>query len=83
MSKFLNRLTGYVSNVPRRLEGSDLIAFESAARNRQPPRNIEFIRNSIRTANPVRWRRMQSDLAWLRKEMRKRGMNPEEARWVL
>ncbi len=33
--------------------------------------------------NRRRWRRLQRDFSWLRKEMEKAGLNPEDARFVI
>jgi hypothetical protein len=37
----------------------------------------------LRLRNPWRWRRMQKDVRWARKQLDKMGYDPEEIRWLL
>ncbi len=41
------------------------------------------IRDFFQARNRWRWNRLQRDYAWLRKEMKKVGLNPEDARYLL
>ena len=47
------------------------------------PKNIESVRRLIRHRNPVRWYNLQRDFKWVQKEMKKMGLNPEDARYIL
>ena len=51
--------------------------------DRRPPARIEELRKEIARSNPMRWLSLQTDLRWLKRQMKKRGMNPEDARWLL
>lgn len=46
-------------------------------------KNAEQARKLIRAINPVRFRQCQSDFKWLQKQMKKIGLNPEDARYLL
>lgn len=50
-----------------------------------PPSNHtrESIRSAIKSRNPVRFNRMMRDFRWMQKQMKKMGLNPEDARWLL
>ena len=43
----------------------------------------ENIRMALRDRNPARWRRLQLDVKWMKNELRKMGLNPDDARWYL
>jgi hypothetical protein len=49
----------------------------------RPPKNLLQMQAAVARRNPRRWRRMQRDLKWLEKRMKKMGLNPEDARWLL
>lgn len=58
--------------------------FAGTARPSRPHvSEVRVLQDSIRKKNPVRWHRLQKDLAWLRKQMVKHGHPPEKARWLL
>lgn len=69
----------------RRLSDEDFGDFfsSSAKQDRKPPKGIDELRKEIISTNPFRWASLKIDLRWLKKEMRKRGMDPEDARWLL
>jgi len=71
------------SNKTRQLGEEDHIDFQEAASKRQPPPNIEQLREHFKAKNPHRWRRMNSDKRWAEKQLRKLGMNPDDWRWLL
>ena len=80
-SDWLSRLE---KSTVRKLTDEDIDGFYAAAEKRpMKERTIVNIQEEIKLKNPVRWNRMQRDLKWLKKQMRKMGLNPEEARWVL
>lgn len=69
-----------------RLTDQDVESFFAAANSKPKeirPVTIGSLRKEIRTVNPVRWVRLQRDLRWLKKQMRKRGYREEDARWLL
>ena len=49
----------------------------------RPPSNLATLRKRIYSLSPVRWKRMQRDFRWMQKQMKKMGLNPEDARWLL
>jgi hypothetical protein len=71
------------SNQTRKLTDQDYHDFNVAAESRQPPKNIDLVAAEIKASNPHRWRRMRGDHRWLRKKLAKRGMNPDDARWLI
>ncbi len=46
-------------------------------------RTRDKIRDFFQARNRWRWNRLQRDYAWLRKEMKKVGLNSEDARYLL
>jgi hypothetical protein len=50
---------------------------------REPPKTKESIQRALKMSNPVRWRQVQNDLKWVQKRMKKMGLNPEDARYIL
>ncbi len=63
-------------------EMSDWLSAEPRAA--RPVRSDEqALRHIIQNKNPVRWRRLQSDLRWMERQLVKLGRNPKEARWLL
>lgn len=75
-------MTNYRGKPQRQLTEEDIASWD-AQHMQKPPKTAERIRYEIKRANPVRFWRLQQDLAWLKREARKRGMNPEDARWLL
>ena len=43
----------------------------------------KHLQDHIASKNKWRWRRLQRDYRWVEKEMKKLGLNPEEARFLL
>lgn len=70
---------------PRDLTAEDYASWDAAldARASMAPRTIEQTRAIIRAKNPIRWMQLQRDLRWVAKEMKKMGLNPDEARYLL
>lgn len=58
---------------PRRLTQNDLDSFFS------PEHNV--LREKMEKEHPYRWARMQRDVKWIKKEMKKLGLNPNDYRW--
>lgn len=71
--------------VPRDLTADDYASWDEAlnARASMNPRTVASVRNQIRGKNPIRWAQLQRDLRWVAKEMKKMGLNPEDARYIL
>jgi hypothetical protein len=74
------------NNEKKRLDDEMVDSFFSAAdeRNRhRRPRNRDELIELIKRDNSYRWWRLQHDYNWLRKQMKKHGYNPDEARELL
>lgn len=67
---------------PRKPTDNEMASWFTATET-APPRNLEQLRYIIRQENPVRWWRLQADLKWIKRVMKKLGYNPEDARWLL
>lgn len=73
-------------NKPRDLTDEDRLAWDDALDQRArktKPETLDDIRALIRHRNPIRWRNLQKDYRWVQKEMKKLGLNPEDARYIL
>lgn len=70
---------------PHRVTDEELIGWDAAADGRKPPKpaTIEEVRAALRRINPVKWHNVQSDYRWVQKQMKKMGLNPEDARFIL
>jgi len=69
----------------RKLNENDISGFFASAdrRPRYRPRVQVDLKKMLYLRNPWRWRRMQSDMEWARKQLQKAGYDPEEIRWLL
>lgn len=77
-------LNTYRGKPPRQLTERDVNAmYEAAIKRPKPIRNREQIRQIMCDKNPWRWRRLQSDMRWLRRQMKRAGFDPEDARWLV
>ncbi len=74
-------ITSHSSRRP--LTEQDFDGFRAAADERPKPRTIEDIRRRLTERNFVRMNRLQKEYRWMQREMKKMGLNPEDARWVL
>lgn len=72
-------------NPRRRLNEKDIDDFmrSADARPRYTKQTTDNLRQFLKMKNPWRWRRMQADMAWARKMIKKAGYDPEEIRWLL
>lgn len=72
---------------PRDLTDEDRAGWADAqdARMSSPmrPKTMEDVQRLIRNRNPIRWRQVRRDFRWVQKEMKKLGLNPEDARFIL
>lgn len=71
------------STVKRRMTRADAASFERAIAKAPKVRDVAAIRKELCTRNYVRWLRLQRDFAWMQKEMKKMGYNPEDARQII
>lgn len=78
----MSKPTNYRGKPQRQLTEEDIASFE-ATHMVKPPLSTDQVRSIIMRKNRVRWWRMQNDLRWLQREMKKLKMNPEDARWLL
>jgi len=73
-------------NQRRDLTEADRLSWYDAgtSRSRGPAdRTVQDVQALIRNRNPVRWRQFKSHYRWVQKEMKKLGLNPEDARYLL
>ncbi len=83
------------SRAVRSLDSDDVEAFMHAAEDRpgpyggrgqpraaSPTTRDRFLRE-VRTTNPLRFHRLERDIKWLRREALRRGLDPEEVRWMV
>lgn len=69
---------------PRRdMTSNDAAMFDTAAYERPPSPSKQKIIDDIRLTNPVRWARLNREYRWFQKQLRKRGLSPEDARYLL
>lgn len=68
----------------RKLEVADVDSFMDAAdRRRIPPQTKEQVIEIIKKKNSYRWWRLRHDYKWLRRQMKKLGLSPDDARELL
>lgn len=71
----------YVGLEPRFPTEEEVKDWFRAAKARE--RIAMTVRQELRSRNKVRWNRLQGDFAWMQKELKKMGLNPEDARWYI
>ncbi len=71
------------SRVKRALRDEDVIEFFAAADNRTGSKTREQILADLERKNSYRMWRIRHDFKWLKKQMKKMGQNPEDARELL
>ena len=67
---------------PRALSDKDIDSFFKEQRKPPAPMTLNRLRTHMSRKNYARWRRLKKDFAWMQREMRKLGLNPEDARWL-
>lgn len=67
----------------RLLTDNDIDSFNEAADQRKPQRTQTNIIEALRKKDGHRMWRLQRDYRWMQKQMKKMGLNPEDARWLL
>ncbi len=64
---------------PRRhMRRKDVISFDEATSKRVAPRDRVGIRRVLFLHNYVRMRRMERDIAWLKRTLKKMQLNPDD-----
>jgi hypothetical protein len=82
LTRLIDRLERRTEQVhPDPLDISYDVAVNS--RPRFPYAAREDIRRGIARRNPTRFSRLERDMAWLRKECIRIGIDPEQARWLV
>lgn len=70
-------------NQPRTLDDADYVSWFAAADRRTDPLSRDELIVEIKKRNPHRWWRIQYDYKWLRRQMKRLGQNPDDARELL
>jgi hypothetical protein len=60
------------------MERKDVVSFDKATEKRVTPRDRQAIRAQLIVRNYWRMRRMQGDIEWLKRTLRRMGLNPED-----
>lgn len=68
---------------PRRLTAEDVTGFIDSAKKLHAQRKPSAVMAEIEREHPVRVAGLRSAYKWLQKQLKKKGINPEEARWML
>lgn len=76
------RSNSRTGRAPRNLNEDDVSGWMKAAEKPIGPVTQDDLRRHMRRVNFVRWRRLQKDFRWMMREMKKLGLNPEDARWL-
>ena len=71
------------NNNPRRLREEDVVGFYEAAHSQRGPMNREQIIAALEKKNSYRMWRLRHDYKWVRRQMKKMGLNPDDARELL
>ena len=69
----------------RKLSEEDVADFLASRPTQKPipTMTVRRVQHDIMVKNPVRWMRLQKDLKWLQRVVKKMGYQPEDARWLL
>ena len=67
----------------RRLNEDDIEGFFHAASRRPKYKTSDEIIRQLKKDNWFRWNRLQSDLRWMKRRLKKMGVDPEQARELL
>lgn len=73
-------------NIRRDLTEEDRTGWQEAMDSREQsikPRTIQDVQALLRHRNPIRWNQLRRDFRWMQKEMKRMGLNPEDARYIL
>jgi hypothetical protein len=53
------------------------------AANDRPPTYMPSFKAQLVAQHPYRMKALEGHMRWLEKQLKRRGLNPEDARWVL
>lgn len=67
----------------KQLSPEDIESFNDAADKRQPMTSKTEILAYLHRKNSYRMWRLGYDYRWMQRMMKKKGLNPEDARWLL
>lgn len=67
----------------RKIDRKAVISFGEATEKRTKPRDVPAIRRTLYAHNYVRMLRLQRDVDWLKRTLRKMGLNPEDWSYYL
>lgn len=70
-------------NEKRRLREEDIVSFYAAAEQRKGPMTRDEMLAALERKNSYRMWRIRHDFKWLKKQVKKMGHNPEDARELL
>jgi len=67
-----------IPHPPRAMTASDIDAWLLAADKRTSPRSRNQIIASIKAQNSYRWWRLNHDIKWIKRQMKKAGLSPDD-----
>jgi hypothetical protein len=75
----------YVGQPPRTLTDPDFEVWFEAAEDRQrnASKRDKLPAEQVQARNPWRWRRLQKDIRWVQKELKRLGYSPDDWRRIL
>lgn len=69
---------------PRPLQEEDLDDWELSTQGNMPNmRSRAQVQAQLKARNPVKWKQIQGDIAWMKRHMKRMGLNPEDYRYIL
>jgi len=71
------------SKEQRQLRDEDVMSFYAAAESRTGPMTRQQVIAALEKKNSYRMWRIRHDFKWLRRQMKKMGQNPDDARELL
>lgn len=83
LHEYYNRHKKPSSKQPRTLDDTDLDYFWSAANTRRRALTRDEIIAYLEMRNPTRMWSLRRNYRWVQKQMKKMGLNPEDARELL
>lgn len=69
---------------PEDMTPEDYASWDEALDNRQhKPQTREQVNKALRRINPIKMRQIDGDIKWVKRQVKKMGMNPEDWRLFL
>jgi hypothetical protein len=78
-----NGLTSGRTAVPEPTDWLRIIDQAPDLRSLRPSDNPQKVRRLLMTRNIVRWNKLQREVAFFRKQMKKMGFDPDDLHWLL